>query len=120
MVVAPEEDVAQPGWATSRGPSSAHVAPVPAVNEETGTAFLPHGEEGRGASFPCWHAFSGWQAETCHAAIPIPRVHQLFFPLLNKTHPLRRLPLHSAPLMGSLPPAVRGGPAEPSKGTSAF
>lgn len=43
------------------------------------------------------------------AAIPIPCLHHLFIPLLNKKHPLCRVSFHSALLKGSPFPAVRQG-----------
>lgn len=79
MVVAPEEDVAQPRRAKSCGPSGTHIAPVPSVDEETGTD-LPHDEEGGGTSLPCKHTFSGWQAETCPCSNPHPVHSSTFLP----------------------------------------
>ena len=110
MAVAPEEDVAQPRWAKGHGPSGAHIAPVPSVDEEAGTDLLCHTMKKEEAHLsPASIRFLDGKRRPAHAAIPIPHVHQLFFPLLNKTHPLRRVSLHGALLTRSPSPAICQG-----------
>lgn len=101
--------MAQPRRAKSRGPSGTHVALVPSIAEKAGTDLLPHDEEGRGTSLPASVRFLDGKRRCAHAAIPIPCVHQLFFPLHNKTHPLRSVSVHGVLLTGSPSLAVCQG-----------
>lgn len=111
--------MAQPRRGKSCGPSGAHIAQVPGVNEEMGTE-LPHDAEGRGTSLPCKRT-SGWRAESCPRSNPHPTRSPTSLPTSQQTPSSVPGTTPQRPAFGlPLPCRSLGDPQSPPKAAQHF